>query len=72
MAYTALSDIRVLSHRQTKQDRLYVAVDKAIQKSASHLGHKSGNYKTLQKRAQKSNFGRQITPFAHVFERLIR
>jgi hypothetical protein len=32
------ADQAVLSHRQTKLDRLYVAVDQALQKLADHVG----------------------------------
>ena len=32
------SDLTVLSHRQTKLDRLYVAVDEALHKLADHVG----------------------------------
>ncbi len=32
------SDLTMLSHRQTKLDRLYVAVDEALQKLADHVG----------------------------------
>ena len=52
MAYTALSDIRVLSHRQTKLDRLYVAVDKAIQNPPAISGtnqETTRRYKCAQK-----------------------
>jgi hypothetical protein len=55
------ADNGVLTSQQTKLDRLYVTVDKALQNLVKHLGmaRKPCKRRELKKRAQKTNFGGQ-------------